>query len=1238
MRIPARIKIGLLALAVAAFAAVLLLAVLPTAIANSREVRRLLTARLEAETGAAVDFAALRVHLLPRPCATLADLRLSWPRGMLLEAPRLRFCLDLASLLGGKIALQTLELEAPALRAVLPGTEASLPALPDPAACARIAAEITGLLPAARIAVRGGRLLLHGQGGEGFRLQGLDLTLEAAGEALSGSLAGTADGIASFRLTGTREAKTGRTHALLEAQGIEPARLQAAFREDAPVRIAGGQIDRLEAELDCPTGETVSLTLAAAAPRVELERRGRSAALAIERFAARLEREGPRSRLTISDLTLRAPAAALSLEAVVDERLSPRIRVEIAGRTEVEGVREAALALLGEMEDVRRIFEVLRAGEAPEVEVRLAGDTWAELDRLGTLFLRGRLEGGAIHLPWVELDLEEVSGEARIEGGVLHGRGLSARTLGALGTEGSLDVGLSADDPVLALDIAIAAELSPLPGVLARLVRIPAFREQMGLVREVSGTARGRLTLRGTHEDVDVSVQAADLDLRGRYLPLPGPIAVRGGLFALEGREVRLSRVEAAVGASRASGLTFRCHEDPEGVLRIEAAAGTADLDLVEAGLIASRLLPENGLAVRGGRVRLREVRVAGMPRDPGTWRLSAAGDLRELSLEAAFLPGALKVDSARLEFLGDRLAFQGPAVELASSRAAEIAGALGWGKEPEIVLRAARAALAVQDLAGEPGVSPEGTPEGLVLARDVEARIPLPPRGAEGLVLRAAIEEAAIENALPGKRLALRAGGVGVAQGRMRLDGKEVALGGSTARGAVLEYEPDRRLRVAVEEARIEAAELLEALRRHPGAAAEVAEIASADGALRLFETEIALPLDGAGAAHLALQAVPEDFRIAFRFLGSPLRLVAGRLRAEPGEGRSGEIRLALEGIEAGLGPSAARIDGTVVAAGGEIRLALDLTASVLDLGRLAEDLEALSRRRSPGRPEATGRIGLAAERALLGDIEIAPLRLRFDLEPGGGIAWIERGALCGMLFMGRVGFSGDRLDAYLVPVVDARPLEETVLCLTREASVTTGNFNLEGALHAAGKAGELLQAAAGRFSFIAEDGVIRKSPFFARLFSILNLTELYRGSLPDFESGGFAYKRSTADLELREGTLTVHEWVIDGPTLWMGGRGKIDLRRRDLDFTLMVSPFKTIDRIINRIPGLRWILGGRLVAVPMKATGELRDPKIVPLAPQAVGTSLLEMLKRTILLPVRILQPFIPGMEPVESGTITR
>jgi hypothetical protein len=86
------------------------------------------------------------------------------------------------------------------------------------------------------------------------------------------------------------------------------------------------------------------------------------------------------------------------------------------------------------------------------------------------------------------------------------------------------------------------------------------------------------------------------------------------------------------------------------------------------------------------------------------------------------------------------------------------------------------------------------------------------------------------------------------------------------------------------------------------------------------------------------------------------------------------------------------------------------------------------------------------------------------------------------------------------------------------------------------------------------------------------------------------------------------------------------------------MVSPFKTIDRIINSIPGLRWILGGRLVAIPMKATGNLEDPQITALSPSAVGTSILEMIERTLLLPIEIIQPLVPGMEAPPSNTITR
>ncbi len=1245
MRIPARIKIGLLALGVAAFLAVLLLVVFPTAVANSPGARRFLEKRLDAETGARVSFDTLRVRLIPGLCATLEELRLSRPQGPTLEAPRLEFCLDPFALLRGRIALAAIALEAPVIRAALPTEGSPSAGWPEASAFPRLAAGIARSLPAARIDLRGGRLLLEEGGGRVFLFRDLALTIERDGEELSWSASGAAEGIDFFSFSGRLESEAGPIRAQLLTRGVNPARLQEIFRPGGPLLIAAGAIETLQAEAVFRAADASSITLAVEAADLRLETAGRATHLAIERLEARIEQEGPRRLLSVPALSFRRPTAALTLEAVVDQRLTPHIQVAIAGRAEVEGARAAALALLGDFEDVRLIFEVLRAGNAPEVEVRLAGDTWSDLDRLKTLWIRGRLEGGRIRLPWVDLDLEAVNGEARIEHGILHGRKLSARTLGANGTEGRLDVGLSAADPLLDLDIAVEAELSPLPELLARLVRIPAFREQMALVRDFSGTARGRLKVSGTHEDVEVSVSARELDLRGRYLPLPEPIALRGGSFDLAGKQLRVAGVAAEVGASRFRGLGFEGLVGAEGDIRLEAAADEAEIDLPQAGALFSRLLPAGGLSVERGRLSLRQLRFAGEPHRPATWRLSAAGDLRGLALEADVLPGPLKVEQAGIELRGAALAFRSPGIELSRSRVSSLEGAFRWAKDSGVDVKAARLHVEARDLlwliaTAAPAAAwlhPQDA-TGTLQARDLEARIPFTRPEAESFFLRTSIEEAAIEGTFPSGRFALRAAEAVLAGERFSLSGKSLSFGGTTARDAVLAFDPGGRFRFVTPEGRIEAAEFLALLRLLPQGRAELSDIGSAGGALRLSDVEIDLPLSGSGVARLAFEAAPEDFFLAGPFLGAPLRLAGGKLQADNRQEPPGGVRLALAGLEAGLGINSARVDGTIESGGKELRLALDLAASELDVPRLIEDLEPLARRRGSGRPEPTGRIRLAVERALIEGIEIAPLRL--SLEPGGGegVAWIERGALCGMLFMGRVGFAGGAIDGYLVPVVDARPLEETIPCLTSEASFVSGNFNLDGALEARGKIEELLRSAKGSFRFVAEDGTIRKSLFFARLFTVLNLTEIYRGSLPDFESRGFDYRRSTAELELAGGKLSVREWTIDGPTLWMGGRGEIDLLRRNLDFTVMVSPFKTIDRIVNRIPGLGWILGGRLVAVPMKATGDLKDPKIVPLSPEAVGTSLLEMLKRTILLPVRIIQPFIPGMEEIESGTIAR
>ncbi|GAH11846.1 unnamed protein product, partial [marine sediment metagenome] len=100
-----------------------------------------------------------------------------------------------------------------------------------------------------------------------------------------------------------------------------------------------------------------------------------------------------------------------------------------------------------------------------------------------------------------------------------------------------------------------------------------------------------------------------------------------------------------------------------------------------------------------------------------------------------------------------------------------------------------------------------------------------------------------------------------------------------------------------------------------------------------------------------------------------------------------------------------------------------------------------------------------------------------------------------------------------------------------------------------------------------------------------------------------------------------------IDSPSMGIACEGDIDLVKKKVDLTVLVAPFKTVDRIIKHIPLVNNILGGKLISIPFRAIGELADPDVIPLSPTAVGSGLFGILQRTLKLPITIIQPVLPG-----------
>jgi hypothetical protein len=84
----------------------------------------------------------------------------------------------------------------------------------------------------------------------------------------------------------------------------------------------------------------------------------------------------------------------------------------------------------------------------------------------------------------------------------------------------------------------------------------------------------------------------------------------------------------------------------------------------------------------------------------------------------------------------------------------------------------------------------------------------------------------------------------------------------------------------------------------------------------------------------------------------------------------------------------------------------------------------------------------------------------------------------------------------------------------------------------------------------------------------------------------------------------------------------GTVDISTRSLDLTLLVAPLKTVDTVVSRIPILGSVLGGSLVSVPVRVSGDFANPSVTPLPPWAVGRGLLNVMTRTLKLPLKLIE----------------
>ncbi len=300
-----------------------------------------------------------------------------------------------------------------------------------------------------------------------------------------------------------------------------------------------------------------------------------------------------------------------------------------------------------------------------------------------------------------------------------------------------------------------------------------------------------------------------------------------------------------------------------------------------------------------------------------------------------------------------------------------------------------------------------------------------------------------------------------------------------------------------------------------------------------------------------------------------------------------------------------------------------------------------------SPGRISVDGgRLSLKNGKAAWRANAVTWKALRWS-STEGTVAFEDRGIditvakadLCGLRCKGSVYSHAGVMTHSFQFWADEADLASTLMCLWGKDAHIEGKFLLDGDMWAEGKKDPLKEASQGSLLFVSRNGRIYRWTLLSQLFSMLNVIGLFKGEFPDFTQQGFKYDQFVIVGELRDGYIYIKEMVIDGPAMKIVGEGRVDLAKGEADIVLLVAPLKTVDTVVRHIPLVGRIITGKngtFISVPFGVNGPFADPRVTLLPPEAVGSGLWGVLKRTLQAPVEMFKTLTFQLRGVSPSSV--
>ena len=269
------------------------------------------------------------------------------------------------------------------------------------------------------------------------------------------------------------------------------------------------------------------------------------------------------------------------------------------------------------------------------------------------------------------------------------------------------------------------------------------------------------------------------------------------------------------------------------------------------------------------------------------------------------------------------------------------------------------------------------------------------------------------------------------------------------------------------------------------------------------------------------------------------------------------------------------------------------------------------------------TGRIGVNLQSLQYQSYKIQPLRAAIVLEKQRAALDVQEAFLCGFALPLTFEATPKGFAAAAQIAAQGQKLEEAAHCLSNEKVLLTGAMNLRVDVSTRGQPAELVQNLQGTVSADVRNGQMMKFALIGNILSMQNVVALAEQGGPKLGAEGFPFRQLKATGRFENGRFVLQEGVFHSNAIGMGANGWISLLDFQSNLTVLVAPLALLDEGVRKIPLLGYVVGGTFTSLPVAVSGDIRDPRVVPLGPRAITNELTGILTRTITLPGKVVPP---------------